>query len=103
MKEFIIKLFIGMIINAISVEEVVAAIEKLKVDLQNKVAATPTGWDDMAVAAFLASEDQVLELFVMAKELVDEKVQESESTLDNTIWMPVSTKLGEIITALQSN
>lgn len=100
MKEFIIKLFIGMIVNAISVEEAVAAIEKLKVDLQKKVAETPGQWDDMAVAAFLSSEDQVLELLMMAKDLADSKVKESENKYDDVIWLPVSAKLGEIIAEL---
>jgi hypothetical protein len=103
MKEFIIKLFLGMVINSISVKEVVAAIEKLKKDLQDKVAATPGKWDDMAVAAFLSSEDQVLDLFVMLKDMVDEKVKESESTLDDVIWMPVSEKINEIITELKKS
>jgi len=103
MKEFIIKLFIGMVVNVISVSEVVAAIEKLKLDLVEKVTSTPGQWDDMAVAAFLGSEDQVLDLFLMAKELADTKVLESANTIDNVIWLPVSAKLGEIIVALKAN
>jgi len=103
MKEFIIKLFIGMVVNAVSVQEIVDAIEKLKQDLQEKVAASPGQWDDMAVAAFLGSEDQVLDLFMMAKELADTKVIASEGTMDNVLWLPVSAKLGEIIAALKAN
>jgi len=103
MKEFIIKLFIGMVVNAISVQEIVDAIEKLKLDLLAKVEASPGQWDDMAVAAVLGSEDQVLDLFMMAKELADAKVLASANTTDNVIWLPVSAKLGEIITALKAN
>jgi hypothetical protein len=102
MKEFIIKLFLGMVINSISVDEIVTAIEKLKKDLQDKVIATPGKWDDMAVAAFLGSEDQVLELFIMLKEMVDEKVTESEGTLDDVIWVPVSEKINEILLKLKN-
>jgi hypothetical protein len=101
-KEMIMKLFIGMVVNAISVDEIVAAIEKLKVDLQNKVKETETMWDDMAVAALLSSEDQVLDLFMMAKELADDKVKESTNKTDDILWLPVSQKIGEVIERLKA-
>jgi hypothetical protein len=102
-KEMILKLFVGMVINTISVDEIVAAIEKLKLDLQNKVKETDTMWDDMAVAAFLSSEDQVLDLFAMVKELADERVKESTNKTDDILWLPVSQKIGEVIERLKAS
>jgi len=97
MKEFIIKMVIGMVINSIPVENIIKAIEKLKMDLINKVGETESQWDDMAVAAFLSSEDQVLDLLMMLNDMVDEKVKESPNKTDDIIWLPLSAKMEEVI------
>lgn len=102
MKEFIIKLFIGMVINSFTVEQIVAAIEKLKEDVAKKVLESESKWDDIALNAVLQSNDEVLELLMMAKSLADEAVVASTNTLDNALWLPVSSKLGEVIEALKN-
>lgn len=102
MKEFIIKLFIGMVVNSFTVEQIVAAFNKLKEDVAKKVLESESKWDDFALNAVLQSEDEVLELLMMAKSVADDKVKESENTLDNALWLPVSGKLGEVIEALKA-
>ena len=101
MKEFIIKLFIGMVINSFTVEQIVAALNKLKEDMAKKVLETDGKWDDFALNAVLQSEDELLDLLEMAKAVADEKVVASANTLDNALWLPISGKLGEVIDALQ--
>lgn len=101
MKEFIIKLFIGMVINSFTVEQIVAAIDKLKEDIAKKVLESESKWDDLALNAVLQSNDEVLELLMMAKSLADNAVVDSANTLDNALWLPVSAKLGEVIEALK--
>lgn len=103
MKEFIIKLFIGMVINSFSVEQIIAAIEKIKADLAKKVLESESGWDDFALNAILQSEDELLLLLEMARQMADEHVKTSTNTLDNALWLPVSAKLGEVIVALKAN
>jgi hypothetical protein len=101
MKEMIIKMFIGMIINSIKTEDVIRYIEKLKKDLTAKAAASEGSFDDMAVAAFLGSEDQILTLLEMSLELAKEKIKTSESTKDDMIWLPICAKVNAIIDEMQ--
>ena len=101
MKEMLIKMFIGMIINSVKVEDVILYIDKLKKDLKTKAAATAGTFDDMAVAAFLSSEDQILALLEMSLELAKDKVKTSESTKDDMIWLPIIAKVNEIIDEMQ--
>lgn len=101
MKEFIIKLLMGMIVNSIDVQTVVTFINKMKEDLKKKVEESEPVWDDIALNAFLNSEDDILTFFEMMRAMADEKVKESEGTTDNVIWLGLSAKLKEIIAELK--
>lgn len=102
MQEFFIKLIIGMVVNSFTVEEIIQAIEKLKEDLRKKVIESEPVWDDYALEAFLQNEDQILSFLNMAREMADQKAKESQNTLDNALWLPISAKLGEVIKVLQT-
>lgn len=102
MKEFIIKLFIGMVVNSFTVEQIVEAINKIKEDMAKKVLDSETKWDDFALNAVMQSEDQMLDLLEMARSVADDKVKESVNTFDNALWLPISVKLAEVIVALKA-
>jgi len=101
MKEMIIKMFIGMIINSVKTEDIILYIEKLKNDLHKKATDSEGTFDDIAVAALLSSEDQILTLLEMSLEIAKEKIKVSESTKDDIIWLPVCTKINAVIDQMQ--
>lgn len=103
MKEFIIKLFIGIIVDAIDPEKIGASYDEFIEKLKVKVAETPNPWDDMAVASLLSNQDEVFNIINMLREMVDEKVDASESTLDDAIWEPFSAKIAEIIKTIEQD
>jgi hypothetical protein len=102
MKTWLIKMVIGMLVEAITAEQVIAAIDNLKTQMKEKVAATPGVFDDMALSAFLSQEDQIIEMLVMAREMADDYVNRSETDMDNAIWMPVSAKLDQVLVAMKA-
>lgn len=102
MKEFIAKMLMGIIVGMIDPKQIADKLNELKEELLQKVKETPTPWDDMAVEALLSSEDDVLELFILLKGMVDQKVDETETELDDAIWEPLSAKIGEIIDELKA-
>jgi len=101
MKEFIIKLFIGMVVSSITKEQAVAAWNSIKAQMAAKVKESGTQWDDIAFAGFLANEDGVIDLLQMCIEVADDKVKESGNTMDAALWLPISVKLNEILAEIK--
>jgi len=101
-KEMMMKIFMGMVIGVIKSEDIVKFINKLKADLEKKVAETPGIMDDMAVSTLLSSQENLLEMLSMCLELADLRVKESVNKDDDILWLPISIKIKEVINIMKA-